>query len=73
MSSRETVPLQFGARHYLSVFTIATLLAFSLLAALDLETANELTNQLRDATLSHFDWLFTLTASVVLLAMFALL
>jgi choline/glycine/proline betaine transport protein len=63
----------FGAKHYLSVVTIFTLVVFCILAALDLETANKLTTGLRDATTNHFDWLFTSTVSLVLLVTIALI
>ncbi len=70
----ETQPssIQFGARHLLSVFVIASLMLFSVFAALDLETANKVTSSLRDGVLSHFDWLFNWTASLVLITVMLL-
>ena len=65
--------VEFGARHYLSVFTIFTLLAFSVFAALDLTLADELTLKLRDIVLAEFDWLFVFTVTLVLISAIALI
>ena len=60
-------PVSFGAKHRLSAFTIATLVAFSAFAAIDLDLANGVTVGVRDVVTGYFDWLLTGTVSLVLL------
>lgn len=65
-------PVSFGAKHRLSVFAIATLVGFSIFAALDLGAANAITLGARDLVTRYFDWLLTSTVSIVLLFAIAL-
>ncbi len=60
-------PIEFGAKHRLSAFTILTLVLFSALAAFDLDLANTTTMGLRDWVTGYFDWLLAGTVSIVLL------
>ncbi|MBD3646764.1 MAG: hypothetical protein HUJ31_04775, partial [Pseudomonadales bacterium] len=64
--------LELGAKHYLSVFTILSLMVFCGGAAFDLETARSWTFAVRDLVTHHFDWLFIYTASLVLVSVVAL-
>jgi len=60
-------PIEFGAKHRLSAFTILSLVLFSAFAAIDLEAANAVTVALRDMVTGYFDWLLAGTVSIVLL------
>lgn len=70
--NQATDVVQFAAKHRLSAFAIASLTALCVFAALDLDTAKTLTLGARDATVSHFDWLFVYAVSGVLIIVFLL-
>ncbi len=65
--SSPPAPIAFGAKHKLSAFAILSLVLFSVFAALDLETARNITVSARDMVTGYFDWLFVGTVSCVLL------
>lgn len=71
MSSEPGV-IAFGAKHQLSAFTILSLVAFSVFAALDLDTAQQWTIGARNLVTGYFDWLLVMVVSVVLLLCIAL-
>ena len=56
-----------NAKHKLSIVAILSLVAFSVIAAVDLELANQVTIGARDLVTGSFDWLLTGTVSLVLL------
>lgn len=68
----EQAPVEFGAKHGLSVATILSLVLFSVFAAVDLDLANTITVAARDAVTGYFDWLLTGMVSIVLLLAIAL-
>jgi choline/glycine/proline betaine transport protein len=73
MQNPHAETIEFGARHYLSIFTILSLLGFSVFAAFDLKLADELTLRIRDIVLAEFDWLFVFTVTLVLVSTIALI
>jgi len=71
MSSIEA-SISYGAKHWLSVFAIFTLVVLSVLAAADLDAASRVTIAARNMVTGYFDWLLTGTVSVALLLAIAL-
>lgn len=67
MAIESGTSVTFGAKHYLSIFTIFSLTVFSGLSALDMDLAQTVTGDLRDWVIEYFGWLFIATATVALL------
>ena len=60
-------PIEFGAKHRLSIFAIFLLVVFSVGAALDLDTASVITLATRNVVTGYFDWLLVATVSAALI------